>query len=121
MINTCDLSSMEIKFITDKMFYNGGMVHKTKKIFSDELVEIFKTFEIENLDYKDLIDKYKDYKKCLFLFDPPYFCTSKTYKENYINVDEYINMIKIIIEKCKNFVFVSYDSQFLNYIVNHEV
>ena len=58
-----------------------------------DIENIFNTFELTNDDYKVCIDKHKDTPNVLFLADPPYFCTDKTYKENYFNVDEYITMI----------------------------
>lgn len=110
-----------------KHFINGwmcpfgiGLTRVNYLNISEKLIDIFSTFELTNEDYKDCINKHKDKSRCLFVFDPPYFCTEKTYKENYINVNEYINLIKTIVKECNNFVFVTYSSEFVNYIISHE-
>lgn len=115
---TNNLNKNLIKHIYDKICPFGfGLMQSRDINIDNKLIDLFKTFTLTNDDYKDCINKYRNYERCLFVFDPPYFCSDKTYKENYINVNEYINLIKIIVEQCEHFVFVTYSSDFVNYIV----
>lgn len=110
-----------MKFICGKTCPFGVNLFRSALLtISKDLIDIFSTFELTNEDYKDCINKHKDKTRCLFVFDPPYFCADKTYKENYINVNEYIKLIKMIKNECKNFVFVTYSSDFVKYIIEHE-
>lgn len=60
-----------------------------------------------------------DQNKTLYLFDPPYICKTKVYQVGFFNVDKYLELINII-KSLKYFVFVSYESEFLKYIINNE-
>ena len=60
-----------------------------------------------------------DQNKTLYLFDPPYICKTKVYQMGYFNVDNYLELINII-KELQYFIFVSYESDFLKYIIKNE-
>ena len=60
-----------------------------------------------------------DQSRTLYLFDPPYICQDWTYKEHFFNIDKYLELIQII-KQIEKFIFVSYESEFLKYIINNE-
>jgi len=95
-----------------------SMIWSCRLNISETLVETFKTFELSCLDYKTFLSLTFP-PKTLFIFDPPYFCTQKTYKHNYFNVDAYISLLQLV-STLPAYLFVSYDSEFLRYLIKHE-
>ncbi len=104
-----------------------GMSQATSKYLSnidDNLplaVERFRTVQVENMDYKDLIKKY-DTKDTLFYLDPPYIHNTRkmTFKYNYELTDnEHKELVGILLNIKGKAILSGYDNEIYNELIDN--
>jgi DNA adenine methylase len=110
-----------------KTVSSRGMSQATSKYLSnidDNLplaVERFRTVQVENMDYKDLIKKY-DTKDTLFYLDPPYIHNTRkmTFKYNYELTDnEHKELVGILLNIKGKAILSGYDNEIYNELIDN--
>lgn len=84
-------------------------------------VERLRDVQIENLDYKELIEKY-DSKDALFYLDPPYSSLDRTmsFKYNFeMTSEEHIKMAEILLKITGKAVLSGYDNSLYNNLIKN--
>lgn len=109
-----------------KMVRNGGYISKSNAVYlgkfdifrnklqDEKWIKMFQSINfVENMDYKDVINKY-DSPTTYFYIDPPYYNTEKYYSNHQFGINEHIELISLIKTMNGKFSLSYYDFDLLS-------